>query len=426
MRALAEAWRGQPELTRRIVETEAATTGQETREELARVPWFLERFREPWDAPEAATAEAINFIVRRAGGDWGNDAAFHSADHLVGPARELPDAVAGHVDGILGAILTMCAPDPGRPEASEVGTLPTAADREQKMAAALERESARIRRDGTRRRLAQAIGRSASASSVVVLAKVEALFSASTGDERHDRTVRSAMLDVLEEAVSPETLRDILPITYTALLHPDQVIRRGGIDLWVACAGVAESLPAEFSDLGVPLVEDSYVIVHRRMLEQIPRLAFPPELATKLLPLVCGWAVTYGDKPDPDILELAIWALRSLAVDLDDPGQLTAWFSVALAYVSRCRPYDRQRLLTAWWPDALRSHPAWISAALATVASPELIDYYNQRHEPVLEALMDLPQLIADVPLADIEPLSTVHGPARGEARRACRWAGGR
>lgn len=44
------------------------------------------------------------------------------------------------------------------------------------------------------------------------------------------------MLDVLEEAVSPETLRDILPVTYTALLNPDQVIRRGGIDLWAACA----------------------------------------------------------------------------------------------------------------------------------------------------------------------------------------------
>ncbi len=84
LRALAEAWRGQPELTRRIVETEAAASGQEARDELARVPWFLERFREPWDAPEAATSEAISFIVRRAGGDWGEEAAFHSADHLAG------------------------------------------------------------------------------------------------------------------------------------------------------------------------------------------------------------------------------------------------------------------------------------------------------------------------------------------------------
>jgi hypothetical protein len=206
------------------------------------------------------------------------------------------------------------------------------------MAAALERESARIRRNSARRRLAKAIGRSASASSAVVLTKVEALFSASTGDERHDRAVRSAMLDVLEEAVSPKTLRDILPITNTALLHPDQVIRRGGIDLWVSCAGVADSLPAELSELAVPLLEDRYVIVHRRMLEQIPRLPLPLDLIPRILPLVYGWVITYGDKPDPDALESAIWALRSLARDLDDPAQVTAWFSVALAYVRPPRP----------------------------------------------------------------------------------------
>ena len=63
-----------------------------------------------------------------------------------------------------------------------------------------------------------------------------ALFSATTGDERQDRAVRFTMLDVLEEAVSPETLRDILPVTYTALLDPDQSVRSGGIDLWAACA----------------------------------------------------------------------------------------------------------------------------------------------------------------------------------------------
>ena len=412
LRALADAWRGEPQLTRRIVEAEAAAAGQEARDKLARVPWFLERFREPWDAPEGATSEAVSFIVRRAGGDWGEEAAFHSADHLAGLARDVPEAVAAHVDGMLGAILTMCGPGPGRPEAGGAGALPAAADREREMVAALERESARIRRDGARRRLAKAIGRSASASSAVVLAKVEALFSASTGDERHDRAVRSAMLDVLEEAVSPKTLRDILPITYTALLDPDQVIRRGGIDLWVSCAGVAESLPAEVSELAVPLLEDRYVIVHRRMLEQIPRLSLPLDLIPRILPVVSGWVITYGDKPDPDALESAIWALRSLARGLDDPAQVTAWFSVALAYVRRCGPYDRQHLLTAWWPDELRSHPAWTSAALATAASPELIDYYNQRHEPVLETLMDRPELIADVPLAEIEPLSTVHGPA--------------
>jgi len=413
LRALAEAWRGQPELTRRIVEAQAAGASQEARDELSRVPWFLQRFREPWDASAPATSEAISFVVRRSGGDWGNEAAFHAADHLTSLAREVPEAVAAHVDEMLGAILAMCAPNPDIPAATaEPGTPPTVAAQEREMVAALERESERIRRDGRRRRLAETIGRCASVNPAAVLASVQALFSATTGDERHDRAVRSTMLDVLEEAVSPETLRDILPITYTALLDRDQAVRRGGIDLWVACADIADSLPAELSELSIPLLQDSYVIVHKRMLGQIPRLSFPADLVPRLLPIVVGWAVTYADKPDPDALESAIWALRSLARDLDDQSQVTGWFSIALAYVGRCRPSDRERLLTAWWPGELRNHPAWTRAALATAASPELTDYYNQRHEPVLQALMDRPEFLADVPLAEIEPLSSVHGAA--------------
>ena len=82
------------------------------------------------------------------------------------------------------------------------------------------------------------------------------------------RWAKRTTLDVLEEAVSPETLRDILPVTYTALLHRDQSVRSGGIDLWVACARVADALPGEMSELAIPLLDDRYVIVHKRMLAQ--------------------------------------------------------------------------------------------------------------------------------------------------------------
>ena len=269
-----------------------------------------------------------------------------------------------------------------------------------------------MRRTARRRDLAETVGRCASASPAAVFASVRSFFSATTGDERHDRAVQIAMLEVLEKAVSPGTLRDVLPFTYTALLDAHQSVRSGGIDLWAACAAVADSLPAELAELSIPLLRDSYVVVHRRMLHHLPRLSLPAELAPKLLPIVYGWVVIYADKPDPDILDLAIWALRSLAQDLDDPTQVTEWFGIALAYAGKCGPYDRQRLLTAWWPDELRTHPAWTTAALATAAAPELADYYNQRHEPLLQEFMDRPHLLAGVPLAEIEPLSTIHGTA--------------
>ena len=134
-----------------------------------------------------------------------------------------------------------------------------------------------MRRAARRRHLAETVGRCASVSPAAVFSSVRSLFSATTGDERQDRAVRVTMLDVLEEAVSPETLRDILPFTYTALLDAHQSVRSGGIDLWAACAAVADSLPAELAELSIPLLRDPYVIVHQRMLQQLPRLSLPAE-----------------------------------------------------------------------------------------------------------------------------------------------------
>jgi hypothetical protein len=404
-RALAEGWRGEPELTRQIVEEHASRANQEVKDELSRVPRYLQRFREPWNASVRATSEAISFAVRRAGGDWGDEAADRSADHLEGLAREIPDAVAIHIDELLATILGLCSPVVH----ISASLIETAAP---STIVALEREGRRIGRTTRRRRLAAAVGRTAAVSPVAVLTSVQALFSATTGDEGHDRAVRTTMLDVLEDAVAPALLRDILPITFTALLDADQVVRSAGIDLWVACARVADSLPTELTELASPLLEDSHVVVHRKMLTQIPQLHLPAESAPRLILLVHAWLGTYAEaqSPEPRVVASAIRALRSLARQLDDESQITAWHGVALSYVDRCDPYDRERLLTSWWPVELRHHEAWVKMALATAASPELVDYYNQRREPLLQVLMDRPQLLAGIALVDIEPLSTVHG----------------
>ena len=208
--------------------------------------------------------------------------------------------------------------------------------------AALERDTMRIRRDARRRWLAGTIGCCAAVSPEAVLTPVQGLFSATTGDKHLDRAVRTTMLTALEEAVSAQTLRDILPVTYTALLDTDQCVRHGGIGLWAACARVAGSLPAELTELSVPLVQDAYVIVHAAMLEHIPRLRLPASLAPRLLPSVAGWAATYAAQPDTGILESAVWALWSLARDLEDPAQATAWLGIALSFTGKCRPAARR------------------------------------------------------------------------------------
>ncbi|GIH16155.1 hypothetical protein [Rugosimonospora africana] len=406
--ALAEGWRGEPELTRQIVEAAAATASQPARDQLARVPWFLQRFREPWDASPEATSLAIAFMARRAGGDWGNEAAAHSAEHMRILAGEIPNAVADHIDELLGVILALSEPiEDSTLIATETGLPPVLQD--------MERFGSRIKRDARRRNLAAAIGRCAVADSDAVLTPVRSIFGATTGDENHDRTTCAAMLEVLKSAVSAETLRDILPTTYTALCHTDPVVRRGGIDLWMACARVADTLPTELTELSAVLLDDTYVIVHRAMLDKIPQLRLPDEVAPRLLASVAGWIATYAQPqtdPHPEVLASALWSLLFLAQQLPDNTETVRWLDFALAYVELCRPQDRERLLTANWPEKLRAHQLWVRAALVTSASPELIDYYNTRREPLLQALFDQPYLLTGTPFADIEPLSTVHGSA--------------
>lgn len=403
-RALAEGWRGEPGLTRQIVETAAAAGSEPVREQLARVPWSVQRFREPWDATPEATSQAIAFIVRRAGGDWGEESADHSAEHVRILADEIPAAVAAHIDELLAAVMTLSAPNTNVAPLTEANEVDRALQE-------MELRSRRMARGARRRRLAEAIGRCAATNPAAVLTPALALFTATTGDEQHDRTIRVAMLDVLEAAVSGDTLRDILPFVHAALCNDAPAVRRGGIDLWAACARVAETLPAELSELALALLDDPHVVVHRAMLDTIPRLRLPDELAPQLLRSIAGWIGTYAQPgKDQAVLASALWSLWSLAQQLPDEADTVHWLSPALVCVERCLPDDRERLLTAWWPEELRTHPNWVRTALATAANPNLIDYYNTRDEPLLQALFDEPHLLADIPFAVIEALSTVHG----------------
>jgi hypothetical protein len=399
LNALATAWRSEPATTRSIVEAVAAGASAEVRAELARIPWLLQRFRQPWDASTDATKEALDFLVRRVGGDWGDEAADHATDALESMARDVP-AVVEQVDALVAHVLALCSPEP-------LPIIHPAADPMAQQVEAMEKVSRRIRRPARRRRLAKTMGRSARFDPRRVLGSILPLFTASTADADYDRTVRITMLDALEDVASPETLRDLLPIMYTALLSGDQVVRRGGIDLWAACARVADTLPDNLNDIAPALLADTYVTVHRRMLDQLPRLRLPARLAPALIQIAGGWMATYKE---PHVVNDAIWAVRYLASHLENEAHATGWYGLALANVDNCGPHDRERLLTAWWPDALRTSNAWVTAALETAASAELVDYYNQRREPLLAALMDRPDLIVHVPLAQVEPLSEVHG----------------
>lgn len=399
-RAIAQAWRKFPVETQRIVETHAASLSDEVKAEIVRIPWFMRPWFDDGDASKVVIATTIDFLIHRIYGDWGEEAADTATSILEDLVRDVPNQLVSHTDAILGQILALSQPMPS-------GICPILSIDTPDLLATLERQSVFIQRGARRRRLAQAVGRSARCAPDTVLPKLTDLFKASSGVNEVDLNVRLAILDSLEEATSAATLRDILPIVYSAILGTDTLIRAAAIDLWAACARIGD-IPNELAELAVPILQDTFVVVHRRMLERLGQLDLPPHFAPKLLPVVTSWAETY--KNDPDVLENALWAIRSLAMQLEDKKQSALWLHIALSLVTRCRAYDSERLLTAHWPAELHNNDMWVQSALATLASPELLDRYNQRRQPLYAQLMDRPRLIEKIPFDDILKLSDLHG----------------
>jgi hypothetical protein len=402
-RALAEAWRGEPDMTVQVIESAARSLTDGARAELIRVVGFLRRRREPLRMSDAAAPTAAAFCVRRVGGDWGEEAADIAARQLRDLARAIPQHLLPHTDTLLGRLLDLCAiPVASVLQAATVPGVPAALS-------GLERLNRQVLSDARRQALAHVIGKLARLDPGSVLTKVLAVFDATTGDDSRDRTVRVTLLKALEEAVTTALLRDLIPVLYTALLAGDQAVRAAAIRFWAACADAASrNLPDELAELAEPLLRDTYVVVHRTMLDRLPRLGLPARLAPVLLPAVAGWARTYAE--DPSVLDNALTSLLTLADMLDDQQQTAAWYGVALAMSDGLFAHDRERMLDSWWPAPLRD-VAWTRAALGTMASPDLADYFNQRHEPLLSALLDQPAMLAGVPFEDVAAISDLHAP---------------
>jgi hypothetical protein len=402
--ALAEAWRGEPDTTVRAIESGARDLPSDARVALVGTVSFLRRWREPLQVSDDAARTAVAFCFHRLSGDWGEDAADRAGILVEELAGEIPEHLVSHVDALISQVLSLCAA--GVPSLLETGAgagAPAAI-------AALERENRQILRHARRRRVAHAVGELARHDPKSVLTRVLTLFDARSGDHAQDRRVRVTLLEALGKAAGAGLLRDLLPVLYTALLGDDQAVRAAAIRLWAACAGIAGGeLPEEFAELAEPMLNDRYVVVHKAILDHLPQLGLPARLAPALLPAVAAWAGTYAN--DSDVLNDVLEALRFLASMLDDERQALAWDSAALAMVDRLRPHDRERMLCSGWPPPLRAHPAWSRAALGTLASPEMADYFNYRHEPLLTGLLDQPGPLAEVPFEEVAAISDLHLP---------------
>ena len=275
----------------------------------------------------------------------------------------------------------------------------------------MERATAEITRSAIVWRIAEAIGKAARIKPDEVLPKMLTLLQNDVGDDKHAQQVRLSILDAFKEAVCTALLREIVPVTYTALLNSDAAVRAKGIDLWAECARVAEgNLPTTFVALAESLLTDKYRIVHKRMLTKLPQLRLPDRVSRCLIELV-GWWATEEYADTPYVLVDAVRSLRYLAGKLGNDALSTKWYGLALSCVSKLSPHDRQHLLISKWPNAVLSDSVWIRTAIGALASPELQDYYNQTHAPLLAAVMERSHQLALLPFEEIAQLSDVHKP---------------
>ncbi|MBI4498982.1 MAG: hypothetical protein HY689_13905 [Chloroflexi bacterium] len=402
-RALAVAWRGQPETTSAMMEQAAVGRPEDAKYGLAHTVWQVGRCGRAGESADAAIAAVVAFCIRRLTGDWGQDTVILALEELEALTRTAPQHMHLHANALLAELLRLChEPAPS--------LLLSARQGESAVLAELEQVAARLTRQNQRHRLARMIGHLTAADPAQALGDILAVLAATTGDEQVDRRVRVTLLSTLEEAASPRLLRDLLPVAYSALLGTDPAVRAAGIGLWAKCARVAsDALPEDFADFATPLLNDPYLVVHQALLRHLPALRIPARLAPDLLPLVYALATYYREREEPNILEDAVSALRHLASQLADPQSALRWDAVALWFVDRLRPYDLERRLLAAWPDELRAHPRWSSAALKALASPELAQSLNRRHNRLFSELLDHPRPVATIPIAEVEALSDAH-----------------
>jgi hypothetical protein len=404
-RALAAGWRADPTTCVRMIESAVTGPAAVDRDGLMRVANVVCRDGLA-ELSREATDAVVNFCLARLRGDWGARAADMAIADLTSAADEIADQIEPHVHALLGTLIELAAPRPSGLTAPASHNAIAGSDSSATGYGVIARQHS----------IARLLGQLARRGGAAILDPVLAVFTADSGDEEQDNTVRMALLTALTEAVTAAALRDLLPIVYSGLLSRHPRLRAQAIDLWARCADVGhDAIPANLADLAEVLLADEYVVVHQTMLRRIAQLDLPGHMIPHLLSITMRWVTPKADRPD----EFAdvVWALWYLAQRLDDAQQTEDWQSFILNLVPRLGPYDRELLLEARWPETLRSSVSWNTAALTALAEPELAHGGWPRRDPLLTELLERPAPLADVALPTFIAVSDVHLP--GPAWRA-------
>jgi hypothetical protein len=398
-RALAEAWRGEPDLTRHLVEGAAAGRDEGSLNELGHIVWHLER----WDDDSPASAEAqlvgIDFSLARLSNDWGPDVAFQAAQDLENVCRTSPELASERADAVLGALILACetgsnASDPAAPS----GLLLPGRTRESSQLQALERLAQSQHLAAVRREVAKAFGHLVRRSPDALFPQVLQLMSRADPTNL-DELLTQTCLRSLTAAVTSETVAHCLPVLYTALLGADARSRALAVELWVACARRARTMPSDLIALADTILRDEHTVVHRAMLANLARLGLPDEALPALAEVVAAWARTYEtDVSGADVVEHALDAMLWIAGRLNDERTSALAAVLVTKHSGVLTSSRRARLLLRDELASRRATPSWAAAALEVLAARDRVGHSGRRGDTLLQALLQTPVGMKDVP----------------------------
>jgi hypothetical protein len=385
-RALAEGCLQLPQEGFHQLEGVAAQLSDDQKQMIMRVPRFI--LHDDRELSEAAMSATVRFCISRLDGTWGSECAADASDELRWIARSHPSDLLGYADALLGAMLDAClAPPPSSVILPE----------DMNALHVLQRQTESVKQSGLRWRLAETLGLLARGAPEPVLSRIVPILGAITGGEETDSVSCKALIELLKEAVAPNTISRILPHLYTLLLSRDQATRAAAIGLWRSCARAAKTLPDELTELIPTLLRDRYIIVHSEMAAAIPYLELKDDVAAELLDRLAAIAQWHGANGGPGIAKTALssllWAARWSGAETKD---------YVAAFAFRLLPsidaVDRENILLDQGLRDYRHTHEWASAAIDLFGDPRRVDVVvSPRNDRLLEALLEHPNGVESI-----------------------------
>ncbi len=345
----------------------------------------------------------VQLAVDRLQGDWGEEVATEAALTLRDEARFRPERVAGHADGLVGALIVEVT----RPAGSAAGLVVPS-----NPLSGIEALGRRQRREIRISCLESAIGYLVEAGADDAVRALFGLLDTGDNGGADAINVRAAATRLLGKIGSrPVYLPAVVPRLYTGLLHAKDQVRQAAVHSWADLASQPQPLPSTLLDLLPALLTDGPVAVPA--LRLIPRLDIPPGRRQALLLLVSrvSSVLHRASLNDPErTIGSCVDALRSLAFGLPD-HEAEEPAGLALVMSDRLSRYDLRDLLLSWWPPRLANSGLFAQRALSVLANPEFADYFNERDYRVQGALLTCPYGISLQPLSSFLTVTDLHLP---------------